>query len=366
MAASEGRRDYKSVAEVLDSYERGVRLFREVELQGADFSGLHLEGARFLGCSLIGANFENADLLYAQFKGSDASYSSFRGASFCSTDLISARFVNADLREVDFTGASLDRANCEGANFRGAYLNNVDVCDAAFRRANLERITLTSANLCDTDLWAFCEAGDVRHEGPSDIDARAVMKSYRHPRLKSFMADCGVPHLFAEYMIECARALGDTLARRLMQSTFISYGTPDVDFAKRLYDVLKQHGVVVFFFPENARFGERIDVEIYRRLHEHDRVILICSKASLNRAGVLHEIQETFDREARDGGATYLLPIMLDDYVLTDWKQHHPVLAERISRRVVGDFREALSSPDAFDAAVARLLDSLKSVRPAV
>ncbi|GGX33744.1 toll/interleukin-1 receptor domain-containing protein [Streptomyces lomondensis] len=151
-----------------------------------------------------------------------------------------------------------------------------------------------------------------------------------------------------------------------MQSTFISYGSPDEAFARKLYEVLRQHGVVTFFFPEMATLGERIDTEIYSRLHQHDRVILICSEASLNRAGVLHEIQETLDREARDGGATYLLPIMLDDYVLTAWKEVHPVLAERINRRVVGDFRRAREGEAEFNASVARLLDALKAVRPAI
>ena len=151
-----------------------------------------------------------------------------------------------------------------------------------------------------------------------------------------------------------------------MQTTFISYGGPDEGFARDLYEALKQHGVIVFFFPESATLGERIDSEIYRRLAEHDRVILVCSEASLNRPGVLHEIQETFDRESRDGGATYLLPIMLDDYVLTGWKEVHPVLAERVCRRVVGDFRKAPQGGTDFDVAVGRLIDALKRNRPAV
>lgn len=365
MVFSKGR-PYKSVAAVLDGYARGERRFYDVELKGADFSGLNLEGASFYGASLVGANFERAYLLHSQFKNANATDANFKDAALISTDLIAANFERANFSGVDFTGASIDMSNCIGANFRRARLNNSDVCNAEFRQAKFDEVSLTSVNLCDTDIWELCEADDVRHEGPSDIDARAVMKSYRHPRLKSFMVDCGVPHLFAEYMIECARALGDSLTRRLMQSTFISYGTPDVDFAKRLYDVLRKHGVVVFFFPETATFGERIDTEIYRRIHEHDRVILVCSEASLNRPGVLHEIQETFDRESRDGGATYLLPIMLDDYVLSGWKQRHPALAERISRRVVGDFREALKGSDAFDSSVSRLLDALKADRPII
>ena len=72
----------------------------------------------------------------------------------------------------------------------------------------------------------------------------------------------------------------------------------------------------------SATFGERIDNEIFRRLQEHHRVILVCSEDSLDRPGVLHEIQETFDREAKDGGATYLLPVTLDDYVFAGWQNY--------------------------------------------
>jgi hypothetical protein len=191
-----------------------------------------------------------------------------------------------------------------------------------------------------------------------------VMRSYQHPGLKRFLLDCGVPAIFAEYMVDCARALREPLLRSMMQSTFISYGGPDERFARRLYDALREHQVTVFFFPVTATVGERIDNEVFQGIQEHDRVILVCSQASLDRPGVLNEIQETFDREARDGGATYLLPIMLDDYVLTGWKESQPSLAERVNRRVVADFRKAIRSRKAFDSALSRLVDALKKSRP--
>jgi len=148
-----------------------------------------------------------------------------------------------------------------------------------------------------------------------------------------------------------------------MQSTFISYGGPDELFARRIYDALRAHKVPLFFFPETARVGERIDNEVFRRIQEHDRVLVLCSRDSLNRAGVISEIQETLDREARDGGATYLLPIMIDDYVLTGWRDTHPELAERVRRRIIGDFRKTKRSKRVFDAAIARVVDALKLKR---
>jgi hypothetical protein len=144
-----------------------------------------------------------------------------------------------------------------------------------------------------------------------------------------------------------------------MQSTFISYGGPDEDFARRIYDSLKKMGVVVFFFPETAQLGERIDAEVFKRINDHDRVLLICSKDSLKRPGVTHEIRETLDREARDGGATYLLPITLDNYVFEEFKERHSDLAERLSRRIIGDFRGAKNSRMVFQKAMRRIVETL-------
>jgi hypothetical protein len=139
---------------------------------------------------------------------------------------------------------------------------------------------------------------------------------------------------------------------------------PDEAFARKLYDALRAHKVVVFFFPETATVGERLDNEVFRQIQEHDRVLLVCSRDSLNRPGVVNEIRETLDREARDGGATYLLPIMLDDYVLTGWPASHPELAERVGRRIIGDFRGIKRSRRAFDKALARVVDALKVEAP--
>jgi hypothetical protein len=73
-------------------------------------------------------------------------------------------------------------------------------------------------------------------------------------------------------MIQCALALADEQMGTLMQSVFISYGGPDEEFARRLYDALRSHGVVTFFFPETAELGGRINNEGYSDIQRHDRV----------------------------------------------------------------------------------------------
>jgi hypothetical protein len=110
--------------------------------------------------------------------------------------------------------------------------------------------------------------------------------------------------------------------------------------------------------------GARIGDEVYRAIQSHDRVLLVCSSDSLDRPGVINEIQETLDREARDGGATYLLPITLDDYVFDAWAAKQPTLAHRVAGRVVGDFRGTARSTRKFGAALDRVVDALKTKRP--
>lgn len=151
-----------------------------------------------------------------------------------------------------------------------------------------------------------------------------------------------------------------------MQSTFISYGQPDDAFARRLYESLTARWITVFYFPETARWGERLSNEVHTQLNTHDRVILLCSKDSLSRPGVRNEIQETFDREARDGGATYLLPLVLDDYLFDPkgWESVEPDLTRRVRARIAGDFRKALTDPAEYDKALDRLIDVLKKARP--
>jgi hypothetical protein len=360
-----GRRYLRmSAEELLDAYKGGRRGFRFLILDDINLEGANLRDATFYESSLQRANLRGATLTHVQFKGADLTDARLSRAAINATDLIGANLVGAELYDADLTGAALNRANCSGANMSRVNLGNARLVSTILVGARFHRASLSSTNLADVDVGPLCNATRIRHDGPSSIDSRTVIRSYQHPRLKKFMLSCGVPPVFVEYMIECARAIDESTLRSLMQSTFISYGGPDEQFARKLYEALKAHGVITFFFPESATFGERIDNEVFRRLQEHDRVILICSHDSLDRPGVLNEVQETFDREARDGGATYLLPVTLDDYVFEGWRAAQPQLAERVGRRVVGDFRDTAQNRKAFDQALGRLLDALRVRRP--
>ena len=145
----------------------------------------------------------------------------------------------------------------------------------------------------------------------------------------------------------------------MLQSTFISYGGPDTTFAHKLNEALLRNGVKTFFFAEDAVPGQKLHRLMREGVNSHDRVILVCSKASLDRPGVLNEITETLQREARDGGKEYLIPITLDDYVFNGWKPHDPGVAQATRDRVVADFRGAETDSAKFDQGLARLIAAL-------
>jgi uncharacterized protein YjbI with pentapeptide repeats len=350
--------------QLLEAYRTGQRNFQDLDLHGLDLSNCDLRAASFLGANLRGANLSRCGLTHVQLKSANVTHANLSHSSLNATDLIAADFSDSDLSSADFTGAALERSKLVRTNLRLSNLGGADLADSDLTGARLSGAHLYHTVFCNADVSAFCDADRLHHGGPSYIDYRTVIKSYQHARFRQFMTDCGVPTLFSEFMIDCARASNENLLMELMQSTFISYGGPDETFARRLYDALRARGVVTFFFPQTATPGVRVEDEVFRGIAKHDRVLLICSRKSLDRMGVVNEIRETLDREARDGGATYLLPIALDDYVFMGWRAKQPVLAERIGRRVVCDFRGAGRSKTKFEGALGRLVDALKKRRP--
>ncbi len=284
----------------------------------------------FHRANLAGANFEQAVL---------------RGAR-----LTSALLDRAELRRTDFTDAFL-----ENTHFRGAVFAETNLNSALLQGAEFTDSVLQQALLINCDLAPLCRARRTKFTGPSTVDFRSVVLSACEPKLKEFLRRTGMPEVFVEYDVSCAQALTGSERRSLLQSSFFSYGGPDEPFATELNEALLDQGVVTFLFSKDAVPGRRLSRVMHEGVNNYDRVILVCSRASLDRPGVLNEIQETLDREARDGGAEYLLPVRLDDYVFTDWAPGNAHLARAVRSRVVADF----TSAERFSDGVGKLVRAL-------
>jgi len=343
-------------------------VLREVNLPDANLRNAHLLGADLCRANLMRACLRSADLRRARLNDADLSYANLR-----ETDL-----RGTDLDGTDLSGADLKGADLRGANLRGADLSHADLSDVVLDGAELHGVNLCYAVLSEVDLsgahFGHVELGatvmtgvdigplmraTISHYRPSTVDWATIVKSLKEPRLKEFLRGAGMPEVFVEYMVDCARSLDPEVVFSLLQSTFISYGGPDEAFARKLNDALKRRGVTTFFFQEDAPPGERLHRVMRKGVNEHDRTILICSEASLQRAGLLNELEETLAREARDGGRTYLLPVRLDDYVLKGWAPHNPDVAQTVRDRVIADFRRHEVGLE-FTAEVAKLIAVLK------
>ena len=337
----------QSVSELIDRYAEGERSFPgthlsddvvEVSLPNIDLRNSSLR-LIFNDVDLSEACFEGADLAFCYF---DANLS---GSRFTVADLVWTDFGRSDL-----TDASLERCDLRHTMFKSA---NLARCDFSFAQ-------LDQTSLLDVSLVSLCESADVVHAGPSYVDHRTIIRSLRAPDLKDCLMQLGMPALFAEYLVGCARSIEDGDTSSMLQSTFISYGGPDEDFARQLHRALELNGVRTFFFPEHAVPGKKLHRMMREGVNEYDRVILICSKNSLTRTGVLNEIEETLQREARDGGASYLIPITLDSFVFNAWVPSRHDLAQSVRDRVVADFTRANINPSVFDNSLRKLLAALK------
>jgi hypothetical protein len=150
----------------------------------------------------------------------------------------------------------------------------------------------------------------------------------------------------------------------MLDSVFISYGEPNVETARAINASLKSHGVKSWFFPEDALAGQKLHRVMSDGIATHDRVLLICSKESIGRAGVLNELERVLEREAREGGAEILIPITIDDFIFSDWAPARRDIADQVRARVIAKFPAAAGTKD-FDDAVKKLVAALQKRRRA-
>ena len=330
---------------------------REAHLNGADLDGAILYRAKLNRANLSGANLRGADLRSANLFGADLIGNNLWDAELSGADLSGAELDGADLARVDLSGANLRGAHLNGANLLGADLTGAD-----FSGATAEAVTLGHTHLIDVDLTLFVNS-EVRREGPCHVDHQSIARSLHSADLLHFLLKMGMPHTFATYAIDSMRSLDPNGLLNFMHSTFISYGGPDEPFAMRLQESLQANGVTTFLFKKDAVPGDALSDVMRGQVREKDRVVLICSGASLDRTGVLNEIELTLRREAREGGNTLLIPIAIDRYAYEEWHPKNESLKEAILERVIGDFVGADTEQMKFDQGIAQLMRALRISR---
>jgi hypothetical protein len=228
--------------------------------------------------------------------------------------------------------------------------------------ANLYVVKLTAANLCGAnltnalvgltefvrvDLSGVTGLDSTRHASPSTIDLETIYRS-KGRISEVFLRGAGVPEDFIVYM--------KSLAGKAIEfcSCFISYSSQDADFAQRLFNDLQARNVRCWKFDENAKWGEPVWGEIDTAIRHYDKLVVICSKHSLESPPVIREIERALQKEDREH-RNVLFPIRIDDYLFDEWE--HPRKADVVSK-VIGDFRGS-DNLAAYAKAFPRFLDAL-------
>jgi len=312
----------------------------EPDLNEADLKFMNLSHVNFSSVYAIQANLLATTLVEA-----DLTECAFLGAILDSVDL-----TGANLREANLSGCSLRRARLSNANLRGADLGGTNLTGADLRGAVLRGAQVGWTAFGNIDLSVVHELDSVIHEGPSSIGIDTIYLSNGHiPEV--FLRGCGAPDTFIAYM--------QSLVAQPIQffSAFISFSAKDKSFCDRLYADLRARGIRIWYFPEDAKWGESLWGEIDRSIKVYDKLIVVCSKHSLKSGPVLHEIDRALNREDREG-KNVLFPIRIDDYIFDSWQHERK---EDVLRKVVGDFKGWNRSATKYQAAFAKLLRALQA-----
>lgn len=284
---------------------------------------LSLSNVILKNCNLNDSTFEHSNFDYANFENS-----LIGNSRFDNTSLIGSNFNNSNIDDTVFSNSNL--TNSTFLNVKGldtVYFKNV-ICH----------------NCCfPVNFFNFIWSEDYVQE--MHINLKTFHYSnWKIEDLKNALEKKMI--IIDELNIDELNNLqgmttnNDKISTILnRKSVFISYGSPDEYFANLLNTRLEQNGVRTFLFSKHAIPGQKLYKVMSDGINSSDIVILICSKNSLERTGVLNELRHALSREAREGGSERIIPVVIDDYLFTDWNPSEEGLRLELEERVVSDFR---------------------------
>jgi TIR domain/Pentapeptide repeats (8 copies) len=318
---------------------------RGADLHNVEFDNAVLNQTDFSGANLTGAHFEAADL-----KETDLRNANLDGAHFLYANLSGANLEGAILTNTNLVSVNLKCADMGRAKLMGAYLLDADLTDANLTNSVVGVSPIGETDFARVDLSLVRGLEEVVHIASSVISIDTIYLSGGNiPEI--FLRLCGVP----KEMIEFAHSLRGTSFK--LYSCFISHSAKDKRFCERLYADLQAKGVRVWYFPEDAKWGETVWGEIDRSIKVYDKLIVVLSENSLQSGPVNREIERALNREDKEGKGI-LFPIRIDDYIFDTWE--HERKAD-VLRKVVGDFSGWDKDAAKYDKAFDKLLKGLQA-----
>lgn len=277
--------------------------FSRCEMREIMFDEAHLIATRLREAVLVEASLRSAKLFRADLRGSDLTQ-----AQCADAEWVDARLDSARVHDAGFERCRMFGADCRGAEFLRANL----------RQAKFDEAWLGHTRIRECDLSSTFGLENVRHFGPTSLDAETLERSGKLPA--AFLYGAGVP-------VAAGVPSGKTPRGPVC---FVAFAGRDAELAGRLRLDLMANGVRTWLQPEEVRWD---GIELGRP--PCDRLVVVCSRASLQSRAVVREIEGALAREERDG-ADVLVPVRVDDYVVDEW-EHDAKPA--VLAKTVGDFR---------------------------
>ena len=352
----------------------------EADLRGANLTGAELPHANLTRANAVNARMDETNCRKAVLKQANLSNVTFRNAdlrevSFADAQLRRAKLIDADLfntnlsadlRSADLRGATLQRAFAAKANLVSANLSGADLSEAQLQQANLTAAKLRGANLHGARLLntvlARVDLGEThglehcRHQGPSILDHTTLSASGVLPMV--FLRGVGLPDVWIEYL---PTLVGNAID---FYSCFISYSHHDRRFARRLFDQLQGQGIRCWLDEHQMLPGDDIYERVDEGIRLYDKVLLICSEASLTSWWVDNEVDSAFAKERRlmrerKEKVLALIPINLDGYLFDE--AFRGGKKQLLRSRLAADFAGWERDNEQFERPFERLVQALRS-----
>lgn len=327
-------------------------------LRSASLRGIDLRYSDLRNSDLSGIDLRYSNLRSVKLKGSDLSDSDLRGADLSNSDLsnsdLSGIYLSdVDLRDSNLRSADLSNANLSDANLINANLRGVDLSDANLSDTNFNSVILGQTLFFHTNLKDALNLDKIRHTSQSSLDSKSIQKVWKLPI--KFLRGVGLsdyeikalnllnPEINDTQVVDLTDKIYHLRSSGVIQyySCFISYSHTDKEFAKKLNDNLQERGIRIWLDEHQLLPGENIIDGVDRGIKVYDKVILICSKSSLNSWWVDNEIDKAIEKEKQlwrknKKKTNAIIPIDIDGFIRNgNWDDGKK---NQITNRVIESF----------------------------
>jgi uncharacterized protein YjbI with pentapeptide repeats len=343
----------------------GVEIHNE-HYQSINLSETNLQSTRFRFCLFTDADFSRADLRFAILRNSTATNarfddaqlshigpqvnfagSSFVGATLIGCDFAEESFFGADLSDATLEKCNLMRANLIRTQMKGTLLSSCGLHEAflvqaVVEGAKFEKCVFSQTVVAGIDLSVVTGLETCQHDGPSHVaasleaTARGIQKRFdKLTSVEVFLRGAGVPD---EYLATFRATVQKPFE---FYSCFISYSHTDADFARRLYNDLQMTGIRCWLDEHALLPGDDIFSEVDKAIRSWDKLILCCSRASLDSWWVARELDTAFEKErnlhkAGKVDTLAIIPIDLDGFLFQWTGSHAASLKKRLAANFTG------------------------------